>query len=322
MNQEHSFRASPNLALAKYWGKADIEMNLPATPSMGITLDGLDTITTARISDETDIISINGLPAEMSRFSRMLDALRSRLGRKIYFSAESKNSFPTAAGLASSSSGIAALTYSCAEAADLRLERKDLSDIARLGSASAARAVFGGFVCLEACERQAYQLRPAAHWPDLRVLVVSVDAREKTISSRRAMEVSRISSPYFERWVDSSSVLFSEIVSAVNERDIEKLGAASRQSYLRMFGTMFSSAPPIIYWQPDSLRIIHECALLRAEGCQAWETMDAGPQVKIICLESEIEYIHNRICSLNDTWKVFFGKPGQAPSRVIGRADD
>ena len=316
MSEGSTYRASPNLALAKYWGKADTERNLPATPSLGITLSGLDTVTTANLADERDSISIDGVAANMDRFAPIFDMIRQRTGNHTYFRIKSRNSFPTAAGLASSSSGFAALVYACADATSSGIGEETISEIARFGSASAARSVFGGFVYLDAGGLHASQLYSSDHWPELRVLLVAVDVREKPISSRKAMKISRDTSPYYADWVESSAMLFQEVKSAVAGRDIAKLGPFVRQSYLRMFGTMFSSTPPIIYWLPASLRIIHECNALRTEGYQAWETMDAGPQVKIICLEREMEHIADRISALDDSWKIYHAKPGPGPSKI------
>jgi diphosphomevalonate decarboxylase len=316
--EKSSYRASPNLALVKYWGKADIKANLPATSSLGITLAGVETVSKAVLTNEKNEVTIEGLPQDIRRFDRFFAGLRylGELHNDTHFKVESRNSFPTAAGLASSSSGFAALTCACADAAAMDLTQAQLSAAARLGSASAARSLFGGFVILRAGGYQAEQLFSEDHWPDLRILMAIVRRVPKKISSRDAMELSRTSSPYYSSWLESSQTLFSEGINAVSHRDIEKLGAVMRASYLGMFSTMFTSVPPVMYWLPDSVEIIRACEELRESGIPAWETMDAGPQVKIACLASDVEVITDRIKGLNPDWQILTTKPGTAPAKL------
>ncbi len=313
----HTFRASPNLALVKYWGKSDRERNLPATSSLGITLGALETLTTASLAPARDRIEIEGKVADIARFEAFFRALRRKSGDGIYYTATSRNSFPTAAGLASSSSGFAALSCACAAAAGLSATTEELSSIARIGSASAARSLYGGFVSLEAGAEHARQLFDEEHWPELRVILVAVNSTPKETSSRGAMELSRTTSPYYESWVSSSRASYAECVRAVGHRDIEKLGTVIRQSYLRMFGTMFSAEPPVIYWQPDSLRVISLCEELRRKGLQAWETMDAGPQVKIVCLAPDVETIRGAVSALDPSWNIMISSAGTGPRELF-----
>ena len=307
-----TFIASPNLALIKYWGKSNRVLNLPATPSLGITLGGLETETTVAIAGSKDRVIIEEAEQDPGRFAQFFDEFRKRRKDARFF-AVSRNSFPTAAGLASSSSGFAALACGCSAAAGLSLTPRELSAHARIGSASAARSLFGGFVALDANAAHAEQLYGQNHWPDLRVVLVAVRSEKKSISSRNAMELSRTSSPFYETWVSSSVSLFKDGCDAVDARDIEKLGVTIRKSYLRMFATMFSASPPVIYWHPDSLRMIKLCEGLRLDGVQAWETMDAGPQVKVLCLAGDVEAIQERIAAQNRDWTVFVSPVGPGP---------
>ena len=315
-SESHTYRASPNLALVKYWGKSDPKRNLPATSSLGITLGALETVTTVRQSGSADRVEIGGQPADIDRFRSFFSTLRERSGRDTYFAAESRNSFPTAAGLASSSSGFAALACGCAAAAGLSSTPEELSSFARVGSASAARSLFGGFVSLEADAEHARQIFDEHHWSELRVIIVAVKSTPKAVSSRAAMERARSTSPFYDSWVSSSKELYAGCVEAVASRDIEKLGPIVRQSYLRMFGTMFSSQPPVVYWQPDSLRMIALCEGMRQDRIQAWETMDAGPQVKIICLAPDVERITARVSTEGPDWGIMVSAPGPGPRRL------
>jgi diphosphomevalonate decarboxylase len=309
------FQASPSLALIKYWGKEDLQANTPATPSLAVTLDGLFSRTIV-IPDTQDSVAINGTAVEMNRYVSFFDALRHHLHTDMRFRAHSTNSFPTAAGLASSASGYAALTCACARLCGSSASPRELSAIARFGSASAARSLFGGFTRLDAGARHAMPIHDAGHWPELRIVVVAVTQSKKHLSSRQAMERSRITSPYFETWLSTTANGFERAVEAVDRRDLPTLGALMRASYLGMFTTMFTSTPPVIYWLPDSLEVIHMCERLRGEGIQAYETMDAGPQVKIVCEAPDLEGILARLADANSDWSVTVASPGKAPELV------
>jgi diphosphomevalonate decarboxylase len=272
--------ASPSLALTKYWGKN--EKGLPATGSFAVTLGGLETRTTVLLS-ERDSVTINGAEQDVSSFLPFFDRVRDMGRNDLYFEVSSVNTFPTAAGIASSSSGYAALAYGCTKAADMELSFKELSRLARTGSVSASRAVFGGFVLLPEGADHARQMFGPGYWPELRILVAVVDENAKTVSSREAMEISKKSSPYYPAWLTSSRTLVLKAAIALEGRDLEALGEIMRTSYLRMHAAMMAGVPSVRYWQPASLVVQDACAGLRKRGVGAWETMDAGPQVKILC---------------------------------------
>lgn len=282
----------PSLAVVKYWGKQDTGVNLPATSSLAISLRAFHTRTSVNgrtngDPDEDEIV-VNDQVQDLARFRPVIDGVRSRAAQPGIVRVTSTNNFPTAAGLASSSSGLAALTLALDGYFGTRFTPDELSAVARLGSGSAARAVFGGFTEWRAGAASASRLAEADNWPDLRILIAVVRTEKKSVSSREAMRNSRATSPYYENWVDSSATLFDEARSALLARDLERLGSCMRRSYLRMFSTMFTSDPPLIYWLPQSLAIIRCCDTLRSRGIGVWETMDAGPQVKMVLLEHDL----------------------------------
>jgi diphosphomevalonate decarboxylase len=288
--------ASPSLALVKYWGKRDGPGNYPATSSLAVTLGALRTRTTAECGGTEDRIEVNGAEKPVSlRYAILLDRVREATGYDGRFSVKSRNDFATAAGLASSSSGFAALTAACVLATGARLDATVLSAIARTGSASAARSVFGGFVVLREGEEAAEQVRDERYWPDLRIVVCTVTEREKSVSSGEAMELTKRSSPFFQAWIEDSRAVFAEALDALAAKDVQRLGDLARLSYLRMHAVLLAANPPVIYAEPDSLRIVRICGELRARGIGAWETMDAGPQVKILCSASDVSSIILRL---------------------------
>jgi diphosphomevalonate decarboxylase len=302
-------RAGPSLALIKYWGKSIKGDNLPATPSLAVTLGGVHTETRAELAEE-DSVRVDGMPQDPARAAGFFAALRETLGINVRFSAESTNSFPTSAGLASSSSGFAALAGACARAAGCEPSASDLSAIARAGSASAARAVFGGFVLLPAGGRRARPLHDPDHWPDLRVVIAIIERGEKPVSSRAGMEETRAGSPYYFSWIKESAELLPEAMRALETRDIELLGETARRSYCLMHGAILGARPPFLYWLPGTVAVIHACTAMRADGIGAWETIDAGPQVKILCLDRDAPKVIEQISGLGFGIQTILCRPG------------
>jgi diphosphomevalonate decarboxylase len=279
--------AHPSLALIKYWGKACPKNNLPATPSLAISLDAFTTTTTLTESDEDQLI-VDETQVPNERISLFFDNLREKLGTSLHFSAESVNNFPTSAGLASSSSGFAALAFGSAKLAEKKAPLTTLSEIARLGSASAARAIFPGFVALKAKESSATPLFDENHWPKLNVIIAITKKSEKKISSREAMLLCQKTSPNYNAWVENSDDLFNQALEACKTCDLKALGPLMRKSTYEMFATMLSANPPILYWESDTLGLIKSCEHLRQQGLTLFETMDAGPQVKMLVLDHEL----------------------------------
>ncbi|MCH7504491.1 diphosphomevalonate decarboxylase [PVC group bacterium] len=309
-------QASPNLALIKYWGKSDVEKNLPATPSIGITLKNLTTTTTVARS-EKDSVVVNDIPVDIERFTPFFDSLREYFDSKDCFSCYSRNNFPTSAGLASSSSGFAALAFGAGKLLDPGVSLDIISGLARIGSASAARAVFGGFVSFPSHAEHADKIHEEHFWPELRIVVVEISKTAKTISSRGAMERARLTSPFYREWCLDSEKIFPKALSALANKDLESLGPFIRSSYLKMFATMFSSEPPILYWKPESLVAIRCCEEMRLKSIGAWETMDAGAQVKIFCLEKDVSKITQVIKEALPHVGILISEPGPGPKEIL-----
>jgi diphosphomevalonate decarboxylase len=319
MSGETVCRAGPSLALTKYWGKAVEGENLPATPSLAITLGGVQSETRVWPAAE-DSVTVDGLPQEAARYAPFFATLRETLGTPLHFRAVSSNSFPTSAGMASSSSGFAALAGACARAAGVTAAAADLSAIARVGSASAARAVFGGFVLLPAGARRARPLIGPEHWPELRILVAVTHRGPKPVSSRRAMEETRAGSPYYFSWIKESAAILPDALRGLENRDLELLGESARRSYSLMHAAILGARPPLLFWLPATVAVIHACADMRRRGIGAWETIDAGPQVKVLCLSKDLAAVTDGIRALDPDIQTVpcwpgeglrYGEPGQ-----------
>lgn len=306
-------RTRPSLALIKYWGKADTHENVPATSSLAVNLEGLFTDTHVCLSPLDDRMEINGAAVRMERFTPFFNKARQLLHTESHFHASSRSNFPTSAGLASSSSGFSALAYGCAHLAKKDASLELVSDLARFGSASAARPLFGGFTALKRGAAYAEPVHPASHWPELRVIIAVVKSEPKKISSRQAMESARTTSPYYPAWIEKAEEMFLEGLKALKNKNLDALGPLIQQSYLMMFGTMLTSRAPVIYWEPQTVALIKMCERLREAGYSAWETMDAGPQVKILTLEP---HSHALICRLKTAFphlQFLLSKPGGGP---------
>jgi diphosphomevalonate decarboxylase len=323
---EASARACANIALAKYWGKADVKRNVPAVPSISLTLDQLVTETRVRFdpSLSSDLVRLDGRRAtvtESERVVAMLDRIRREARLRVKAHVTSHNHFPTAAGLASSASGFAALAASASAAAGIRFNARRLSALARASSASAARSIYGGFVELPAGSRGDADLaaRPIVapgHW-NLRLVVALTEPGKKKVGSSEGMERSRRTSPYYEAWLDQAPKWSRKIKRAIKERELDTLGAAMEQSTLAFHCCAITSDPAILYWAPATLAALATVRGLRERGVSAWATMDAGPHVKALCSLGDASRVRQALDRTEGVTRTWVAKPG--PGVEVGR---
>lgn len=305
--------ACANIALIKYWGKRNssisADLNLPAVGSLSITLDALQTKTKVHFdpSLQADTAVINGQILHgkgLDRIQATLNRIRSCSDdndlKGTFARVESQNNFPTAAGLASSASGFAALVHAANQAADLSLDDQTLSRLARQGSGSAARSLFGGYVLMHkghletGDDAYAEPLFPADHWP-LEVVIAITDSGSKKVPSTDGMNQTANTSPYFKQWVDTSESDIETAIAAITARDFEKLADVSEYSCLKMHASALAAQPGTLYWNPATVACIHTIRTLRAAGHQVFFTIDAGPQVKAICSPEEVTAVSSAL---------------------------
>jgi len=314
-------RARSNIALVKYWGKRDKTLNLPAVGSISITLDALwsDTQIEFDATLDRDYLELDGKSraAELERVSSCLDILRARAGVGSRARVISSNNFPTAAGLASSASGFAALVAAADRALDLNLSKRELSIVARRGSGSAARSIYGGFVEMhrgdnpDGTDSFAEPMEPPEYWP-LEVLVGITSTVEKDVSSGQGMQASARASAYYDAWVSSHAVDMALARAAIRARDFSALADVSEQSCLKMHAAALATRPPLIYWNGTTVEGMKRIRSLRSSGVPVFFTIDAGPQLKAIC---EPAYRGQVLDALRDT-------PGIADVIVSGIGGD
>ncbi|MFB6264853.1 MAG: diphosphomevalonate decarboxylase [Bradymonadaceae bacterium] len=284
--------AHPNIALVKYWGKRDTDRNIPATGSLSMTLSGLETRTTVEFSTDRngDFLQLDGDPVEsgraLDRIESFLDLVRRRAGVRAGARVVTRNNFPTGAGLASSASGFAALATAATEALDLEIDDGELSALARRGSGSAARSLFGGFVRMETgsaadgSDARAHQLAEASHW-DLRCFVVETVGGQKRVGSTEGMLHTERTSPYYDAWTEQVPGDLDRAEEAVVDRDFSQLWEVAEANCLRMHAAAMAADPGLIYWAPETVSVVQSLRAAQREGLEAFFTIDAGPHVKV-----------------------------------------
>lgn len=313
-------KAPTNIALIKYWGKRDEELMLPANSSLSVTLDRFFTVTTVEFLEDAtkDVFYFNGERAsetETKKVSRFLDIVRSLAGSSLYATVHSQNHVPTAAGFASSASGYAALAAASAKAIGLPLEGSFLSRLARRGSGSACRSIYGGFVewkkgeLNDGSDSYAVQILDEKGW-DFTILSVVLENKRKKVLSREGMQRTVETSPFFQGWLNTVNTDLQLAKEAIRERDFEKLGTVAEKNALKMHATTLGADPPFLYWQPGTLEVMERVQELRLSGIPAFFTIDAGPNVKVLCLNEDEEAVVKELSALSSVKEIFSCHPG------------
>ncbi len=311
--------AHPNIALIKYWGKRDTGRNLPAVGSISVTLDALYTRMSLEIPDSLteDRLTLNGQPAP-SLLPRLAACLDSVLGReRPRLSIDSTSNFPVAAGLASSASAFAA----CVVAADAldggERSRDVLSNLAGRGSGSAARSLFGGFAELRNREDgvEVTTLLGPDEWP-VEVVVAVTSEHKKAVGSGEAMEISRQTSPFYQRWLDEQEHDLAVARDAIAARDFAALGRIAEHNCLKMHSVMWTSRPPMVYWTSATVACLETVRDLAAGGVPVFFTIDAGPQVKALCLPEAADRVARALGETPGVQRILRSKLGEG-ARVL-----
>lgn len=304
MNQATA-RAHSNIALIKYWGKRATARNLPAVGSISVTLNDLFTETTVTFDQSlpSDRITLNGQAAQPERLTRFLDLIRTRAGITTPAAVTSSNNFATGAGLASSASGFAALTLAATKAAGLNPGKRELSILARQGSGSAARSIFGGFVEMHRgstddglCDFAEPLLTPT-EWP-VEIVVAVTDTAVKSTTSTAGMSQLEQRSDFYNAWVQYADADLAAMRKAIATRDFEALGELTEMSCLKLHGLMMSTRPGLIYWNPATVAAIQVIRDLRSTGLPVYFTIDAGPQVKALCAPGYAAQVADALAAL------------------------
>jgi diphosphomevalonate decarboxylase len=333
--EQASAFAPTNIALCKYWGKRDSELNLPMTSSLSIALPSKGAFTHLSLRDaENDLVILNGKElagdsAFVLRLKQYLDLFRGlnvgrlnagrlnvnelnvgglndrqlNIHKSDLSSAENnwrlqidiKMSIPVAAGLASSACGFASLILAMNNFFSWDLSQQELSILARLGSGSASRSLWNGFVEWQAGVQSdgmdSYAQALKIEWSELLVGIISITQAEKPISSRLAMQRTVDTSMLYQSWPKKVAHDLSLIKQALQNKNFSLLAGTAESNALAMHATMLNSWPPVCYFLPETIAAMHQVWELRRENIEVYFTQDAGPNLKLLFLEKDKEKI-------------------------------
>ena len=292
--------AHTNIALIKYWGKRQQRLNLPDTDSLSLTLKAFGTETTVLLHEgEHDRFILNEEEQSdnsLKKVATFLDLIRAQSANPAKAIVQSTNHVPTAAGLASSASAFAALTLAASRAYELKDQApRSLSILARQGSGSAARSIYGGLVHMNKGKAKdghdAYATPIENHHLDLGMLVIPCDVGPKKVSSTVGMNHTQDTSPYYDMWVKSHDADIQAAHAAIASNNFDDLGQIMEHSTLKMHATALTSQPGLWYWNPKTWEALNTIKEIRSSTLPCYFTMDAGPHVKVLVQRQQLDEI-------------------------------
>lgn len=318
-NHKTTARSCANIAFIKYWGRKNHALRLPLNASISMNLDNATTTTTVVFDAalHTDSVQIQGkdaAPDAAARVSKHLDRVRELAGITTHARVASHNSFPMGAGIASSASAFAALTVAAARAAGLDLDEHALTILARLGSGSACRSIPAGFVEWHTAdtsdESYAEQIAPPEYW-DLRDLIAIVQTEHKKVGSTKGHELVD-PSPFAAVRLAEAERALPLVRTALLKRDFATFGLATEDEAIRMHVVAMTAQPSVLYWSPETVRIIHAVREWRADGFPVYFTIDAGANVHVLCEGQHAHEVETRLRALEGVQDVIANRPGPA----------
>ncbi len=310
--------AHPNIAFIKYWGNRDDALRLPVNGSVSMNLAALRTKTSVTFRDDLkdgDVLTVNGQEvtgASLNRAAKFMDEVRRLSGEERFAEIVSENNFPMGAGIASSASAFAALALAGSAAAGLDLSERDCSRLARMGSGSACRSVPGGF-----CEwlygsgdadSVSVSIAPAEHW-DLTDLIAVISGEHKKVGSSAGHGMAA-TSPYQSARVADAPARIEKCRAAILNKDFAALAEVSERDCLLMHAVMMTSTPPLLYWEPASIALVKGVKAWREEGIPCFCTLDAGPNVHILCPSEAADEIRSRVERVPGVKDILSSGPG------------
>ncbi|MFI3617669.1 diphosphomevalonate decarboxylase [Enterococcus avium] len=314
-------RAYTNIALIKYWGKENQELIIPMNNSLSLTLDAFYTETHVTFSEELiedQFYLDNQLQDSKAtlKVSRFLNVIRDKADCSLRAIVKSQNFVPTAAGLASSASGLAALAGAASAALDLKLSSAELSRLARRGSGSACRSIYGGFAEWQKgdSDETSYAVNiPSDGFEDgLSMIFVVVNDAQKDVSSRDGMQRTVETSAFYDGWLQTVPADLAKAKQAIAEKDFTALGQVTEASTLKMHGTTLAANPPFTYWSAESMKVMNLVRQIRSSGLPCYFTMDAGPNVKILVERKNEEALLRTLKDQMDSQQLVVAHAGPA----------
>ncbi|HER7028872.1 TPA: diphosphomevalonate decarboxylase [Streptococcus pyogenes] len=300
-----------NIAIIKYWGKENQAKMIPSTSSISLTLENMFTTTSVSFLPDTatsDQFYINGVlqnDEEHTKISTIIDQFRQP--GQAFVKMETQNNMPTAAGLSSSSSGLSALVKACDQLFDTQLDQKALAQKAKFASGSSSRSFFGPVAAWDKDSGAIYKVET-----DLKMAMIMLvlNAAKKPISSREGMKLCRDTSTTFDEWVEQSATDYQHMLTYLKTNNFEKVGQLTEANALAMHATTKTANPPFSYLTKESYQAMEAVKELRQEGFACYFTMDAGPNVKVLCLEKDLAQLAER---LGKNYRIIVSKTKDLP---------
>ncbi|HEP1921418.1 TPA: diphosphomevalonate decarboxylase [Streptococcus pyogenes] len=300
-----------NIAIIKYWGKENQAKMIPSTSSISLTLENMFTTTSVSFLPDTatsDQFYINGVlqnDEEHTKISTIIDQFRQP--GQAFVKMETQNNMPTAAGLSSSSSGLSALVKACDQLFDTQLDQKALAQKAKFASGSSSRSFFGPVAAWDKDSGAIYKVET-----DLKMAMIMLvlNAAKKPISSREGMKLCRDTSTTFDEWVEQSAIDYQHMLTYLKTNNFEKVGQLTEANALAMHATTKTANPPFSYLIKESYQAMEAVKELRQEGFACYFTMDAGPNVKVLCLEKDLAQLAER---LGKNYRIIVSKTKDLP---------
>ncbi|ENU1955844.1 diphosphomevalonate decarboxylase [Streptococcus pyogenes] len=300
-----------NIAIIKYWGKENQAKMIPSTSSISLTLENMFTTTSVSFLPDTatsDQFYINGVlqnDEEHTKISAIIDQFRQP--GQAFVKMETQNNMPTAAGLSSSSSGLSALVKACDQLFNTQLDQKALAQKAKFASGSSSRSFFGPVAAWDKDSGAIYKVET-----DLKMamIILVLNAAKKPISSREGMKLCRDTSTTFDQWVEQSAIDYQHMLTYLKTNNFEKVGQLTEANALAMHATTKTANPPFSYLTKESYQAMEAVKELRQEGFACYFTMDAGPNVKVLCLEKDLAQLAER---LGKNYRIIVSKTKDLP---------
>jgi diphosphomevalonate decarboxylase len=318
--------AHPNVALIKYWGKADDNLKTPMNNSISVTIDGLYCKVTVDFSEEykKDWATINGQEPQqktLERAAEQLDTVRKAAGITLRAKSAVEMNFQVGIGLASSSAGFAALTAAAAKAAGLKLDKKALSILARKGSGSSCRSIYGGFVewVKGSSDKTSYAMQLADEkWLDLRTISAVVSTKERMADTRGGMKIAKDTSPLYAarlKFVEKELPLMRK---AIKNKDFSAMGKIAERDCMLLHATAITADPVLLYWTPETLKIMHAVRVWRQNGLEAYYTVDTGANIHVFCMPENEQKVLDDLQSIGGITSIHKNKPGEGARLIDG----
>ena len=309
-----SVKSYANIAIIKYWGKENAKEMIPSTSSISLTLENMYTETklsplpAGATRDEFYINDQLQNEAEHEKMSRIID--RFRQDSADFVRIDTRNNMPTAAGLSSSSSGLSALVKACNAYFETGYETEELAQLAKFASGSSARSFFGP---LSAWDKDSGAIYPVQTDLKLAMIMLVLYDERKPISSREGMRICQATSSNFKEWVEQSAQDYRNMLIYLKDNDFDRVGRLAENNALLMHSTTQTAQPPFSYLTDQSYAAMDFIKELRQKGERCYFTMDAGPNVKVLCLEEDLDHL---VPIFEERYRLIVSKTKDLPDEV------